>query len=205
LYLPILLFEDAMHFVELMLIAIGLSMDAFAVSLCKGLNMPRLNWRHGLIIAFFFGAFQAFMPLVGWFLAAQFSNYISNFDHWIAFALLIFVGGKMLLEGLHHSEKEDCGCEESLDFKELFLLAIATSIDAMAVGISFAFLDVKILPSILLIGVTTFALSLIGVLIGHRFGAKFENKAEIAGGIILVLIGVKILLEHLGVLAKLFS
>jgi putative Mn2+ efflux pump MntP len=192
-----------MHFVELFLIAVSLSMDAFAVSLCKGLNMPRLNWRHGLIIALFFGVFQAFMPLIGWFLAAQFSAFISSFDHWIAFLLLVFVGGQMLFEGLHHAKEEDCGCEEKLDFKELFLLAIATSIDALAVGISFAFLEVKILPSILIIGVTTFVLSLLGVIIGHRFGAKFENKAKIAGGIILILIGIKILLEHLGVLAKL--
>jgi putative Mn2+ efflux pump MntP len=190
-----------MEFIELFLIAVGLSMDAFAVSLCKGLNMRKINYRHAAIISFFFGGFQAIMPLIGWALGKSFANYITAFDHWIAFALLVIIGGKMLLEGIKKDESEgDCGCDEALDVKELFILAIATSIDALAVGISFAFLQVSILPAAALIGVTTFGLSFAGVAIGNRFGAKFQNKAEIAGGVILILIGVKILLEHLGIL-----
>jgi putative Mn2+ efflux pump MntP len=191
----------SMGFIELFLIAVGLSMDAFAVSLCKGLNMRKINYRHAAIISLFFGGFQAIMPLIGWALGKSFANYIIAFDHWIAFALLVIIGGKMLLEGIKKDESEgDCGCDEALDVKELFILAIATSIDALAVGISFAFLQVSILPAAALIGVTTFGLSFAGVAIGNRFGAKFQNKAEIAGGVILILIGVKILLEHLGIL-----
>lgn len=173
-------------------------MDAFAVSLCQGLSMRRLNLKHGAIIAAFFGGFQALMPLLGWLLAKQFAHYIDNYDHWIAFALLVFIGGKMIVEALKVDE-EDCGCpEEKLDLKELFMLAIATSIDALAVGISFAFLRVDILPSVALIGATTFLLSFIGVALGNRFGNRYKNKAEIVGGVVLILIGVKILLQHLG-------
>jgi putative Mn2+ efflux pump MntP len=189
-----------MGFLELFIVAISLSMDAFAVSLCQGLSMRRLNLKHAAIIAAFFGGFQAAMPLIGWLLARHFAQYITSYDHWIAFALLTFIGGKMLIEGLKVDE-EDCGCpEEKLDMKELFMLAIATSIDALAVGISFAFLRVSILPSISLIGATTFVLSFMGVALGNRFGSRYKNKAEIAGGIVLILIGVKILLEHLGIM-----
>lgn len=189
-----------MGFLELLLVAVGLSMDAFAVSLCKGLNMRKLNLRHAGMIALFFGGFQAAMPLIGWFLGKQFAQYITNFDHWIAFALLAIVGGKMLAEGIKNKSEEDCGCEEKLDLKELFMLAIATSIDALAVGISFAFLQVSILPSVALIGVITFVLSFAGVSLGNRFGARFQNKAQIAGGVVLILIGLNILLRHLGIL-----
>ncbi|MDO5111178.1 MAG: manganese efflux pump MntP family protein [Clostridia bacterium] len=187
-----------MGFYELFLIAVGLSMDAFAVAVCKGLNMPRLNYRQGVVIALFFGVFQAVMPLIGWFLGQQFASSISAFDHWIAFALLSFIGGKMILEAL----KKDTGDEASarFDLTEILILAIATSIDALAVGITFAFLNVSIGSSVCLIGATTFVLSFIGVLVGHKFGAKYKNKAELFGGVILVLIGVKILLEHLGVI-----
>lgn len=189
-----------MGFVELFLIAIGLSMDALAVALCKGLSMRRLNYRHGLVIAAFFGGFQAAMPLLGWFLGKQFESYITSIDHWIAFVLLGFVGGKMLVEAFHKDEAEGCGCDDELDLKELLMLAIATSIDALAVGISFAFLQVSILPSVILIGCTTFVLSFIGVLLGNRFGLKFKRNAEIAGGVVLILMGFKILLTHLGIL-----
>ena len=190
-----------MGFLELFLIAVGLSMDAFAVALCKGLNMRKLNYRHAALIALFFGGFQALMPLIGWFLGSQFSSYISSIDHWIAFVLLAFVGGKMFIEGIQSKDEDECGCEETLDLKELFALAVATSIDALAVGISFAFLEVKIISACFLIGITTFSLSFAGVAIGNRFGNKFQHKAEIAGGIVLVLIGIKILLEHLGVIS----
>lgn len=190
-----------MVFLELFLIAVGLSMDAFAVALCKGLNMHKLNYRHAAIIALFFGGFQALMPMIGWVLGSQFDQYISSFDHWIAFILLAFVGGKMLIEGIKNNEEDDCSCDDRLEFKELLILAVATSIDALAVGISFAFLEVHILPASLLIGITTFSFSFAGVIIGNRFGNKFENKAEIVGGIVLILIGLKILLEHLGIIA----
>jgi putative Mn2+ efflux pump MntP len=186
-----------MGFLELLLVAVGLSMDAFAVSLCKGLNMRKLNLRHAGVIALFFGGFQAVMPLIGWFLGKQFAQYITSIDHWIAFALLAIVGGKMLVEGIKNETEEECSCEEKLDLKELFMLSVATSIDALAVGISFAFLQVLILPSIALIGITTFLLSFAGVALGNRFGVKFQNKAEIAGGAVLILIGLNILLQHL--------
>jgi manganese efflux pump family protein len=190
-----------MGFIELFIVAIGLSMDAFAVSLCKGLNMRKLNYRYAWIISLFFGGFQAIMPIIGWALGKGFAEYITAFDHWIAFALLVIIGGKMLFEGIKKDKDEsDCSCEDSLDLKELFILAIATSIDALAVGISFAFLQVSILPAAVLIGVTTFILSFAGVTIGNRFGAKFQDKAEIAGGIVLIMIGIKILLDHLGLL-----
>ena len=189
-----------MGFLELFLIAIGLSADAFSVSVCNGLNMRKLNLKHAYLIALFFGVFQAVMPLIGYLLGTGFSEYIEKFDHWIAFALLAFIGGKMVIEAIR---EKDGGPEEKTDALstgELTVLAVATSIDALAVGITFAFLKVNILPSVLLIGVTTFALSLGGVLLGNRFGAKYKTKAEVAGGVILVLIGLKILLEHLGII-----
>lgn len=188
-----------MGFLELFMIAIGLSMDAFAVSLGKGLGMSRLSYRRVVIIAAFFGGFQAAMPLFGWLLGRQFEQYITSVDHWIAFALLSFIGVKMLREA-GRDGNECLAYEERLQLRELFVLAVATSIDALAVGITFAFLKVSILPSVALIGVTTFALSAAGAVVGYRFGAKFKNKAEMAGGVILILIGIKILLEHLGIL-----
>ena len=189
-----------MGFLELFMIGVGLSADAFSVSVCKGLNMRKLNIGHGYIIALFFGAFQAIMPLIGYLLGTSFSSYIEAFDHWIAFVLLAFIGGKMVIEAIREKEGEEEEKTDSLKLGELVVLAIATSIDALAVGITFAFLNVNIFFAILIIGITTFALSLGGVILGNRFGAKYKSKAEIAGGIILILIGVKILLEHLGVI-----
>lgn len=188
-----------MGLIELFLIAVGLSMDAFAVSICKGLNMHRMNYRHAGIIALFFGGFQALMPALGWFLGKQFEAYIVSIDHWIAFALLAVIGTNMIHEALTEDDESTDIADAHLDIKELFLLAIATSIDALAVGITFAFLQVQIIPAVCLIGITTFILSFFGVNIGHRFGNRYEKKAEIAGGIILILIGLKILLEHLGI------
>ena len=187
-----------MSFVELLLIAVGLSMDAFAVAVCRGLEMRRIDYRQALLIALFFGGFQALMPAVGYLLGAGFEHYISAFDHWIAFLLLAFIGGKMIWEAARGGEEEQ---PQELDLKMLLMMAVATSIDALAVGITFAFLRMDILPSALTIGLTTFILSLIGVLVGNRFGARYKKKAEITGGVVLVLIGVKILLEHLGVIA----
>lgn len=196
--------EKPVGFVELAFIAVGLSMDAFAVALCKGLGMGKLNWKHALVIALFFGAFQGLMPVIGWALGTQFESYITSVDHWIAFALLGFIGAKMLWDAFH---EEDEGCEacegadeERLDLKELLMLAIATSIDALAVGITFAFLGVDIVAAALAIGVTTFVLSFIGVAAGNLFGSRFRKPATIAGGVVLILIGAKILLEHLGVI-----
>lgn len=179
------------------LTGIGLSMDAFAVAICKGLKMQRLNYKQMSLIAIFFGGFQALMPLIGWALGRSFKTYIEDFDHWVAFGLLLFIGGKMAIEAF---QKEDDDCCSCFSVKELFVLAIATSIDALAVGIAFAIDDINIWVAILIIGITTFVLSAIGVLIGHKFGSVYKSKAELAGGIILILIGVKILLEHLDVL-----
>lgn len=189
-----------MSFIEVFLTGIALSMDAFAVAVCKGLNMRKINHTYTLIIALFFGGFQALMPLIGWLLGKQFEAYIVNVDHWIAFILLGFIGGKMILEALK-DEEENCTSCESLDIKELFVLAVATSIDALAVGITFAIISVNIWGAITTIGLTTFILSAIGVLVGNKFGSKYKNKAELAGGIILCLIGLKILLEHLGIIS----
>lgn len=184
---------------ELLLIGIGLSMDAFAASVCQGLKMHKIQPKKTLIIALFFGGFQALMPLIGWVLGKQFETYITSIDHWIAFVLLAFIGGKMIFDALKKEEdKED---DVPFSIREIFLLAIATSIDALAVGITFAFLQANIWVSISLIGCTTFLLSAVGVFLGHKFGAKHKNKAELAGGVILVLIGLKILLEHLGILS----
>ncbi len=191
-----------MGLTELILVAIGLSMDAFAVAVCKGLNMRKVNYKHTFIIALFFGGFQAIMPLIGWVLGKQFEQYITSVDHWIAFGLLVLIGGKMIWE-VFKEDEEGCSCSGActikLDLKELFILAIATSIDALAVGITFAFLQVNIWMPISLIGVTTFGLSIVGVMIGNKFGERYKSKAELAGGIILIFIGLKILLEHLGV------
>lgn len=188
-----------MGWIELFLIGVGLSMDAFAVAVCKGLAMRRINYRNTLIIALFFGGFQALMPAIGWMLGSQFEQYIVSVDHWIAFGLLAFIGGKMIWDVIK-GEEENEAQEDRLDLRELLLMAIATSIDALAVGITFAFLSVKIAGAVSLIGITTFVISCIGVFMGNRFGARYKDKAALAGGIILILIGLKILLEHLGVL-----
>lgn len=187
-----------MGILELLLVAVGLSMDAFAVAVCKGLNMSKINYKRGALIALFFGVFQALMPLIGWFLGVQFEKYIVSFDHWVAFFLLGFIGGKMIAEAFE-KEKEDC-CADKFSIGELFILAIATSIDALAVGITFALIapTTGISAAVILIGVITFALSFVGVVIGNKFGARYKKRAELAGGIILCLMGLKILLEHLG-------
>ena len=187
--------------VDLVLIAVGLSMDAFAVSLCKGLGMRRINYAHALSIALAFGVFQGVMPLIGWLLGTQFEAYITPVDHWVAFALLGYIGGKMLWDALREpAHAQACPADSRLDVRELLVLALATSIDALAVGITFAFLGVDIVSSALLIACITFSLSFAGVVVGNRFGNRFERKAQVAGGVVLILIGLKILLEHLGIL-----
>ena len=191
-----------MSIVELFLIGVGLSMDAFAVAVCQGLCMPKLNLRQGGVIALYFGGFQALMPLIGWFLGSQFAGYIQSFDHWVAFVLLALIGGNMVREALSPEEEEtSCAVNSKLDHKKLFMMAVATSIDALAIGVAFAFMDVLILPVVSLIGCTTFCLSLVGVVVGNFFGSRYKKRAELTGGIILILLGVKILLEHLGILA----
>lgn len=196
---------------EILLISIGLAMDSFAVSLCKGLEMPKLNIKNGFIIALFFGFFQGFMPFIGWLLGRNFEKYITSIDHWIAFVLLLFIGGKMLYESLCNTDEAICDhnceiCKKQnckalhLNIKELFVAAIATSIDALAVGITFAFLQVQIYLSVFTIAFVTFILSLIGVVLGNKFGIRYKNKASIAGGIILISLGTKILLEGIGVI-----
>ena len=187
-----------MGFVELFLIAVGLSMDAFAVSVCKGLSERSLRAKHYFIIGAWFGGFQALMPLIGYLLGSAFEQYITSFDHWVAFVLLGLIGGNMIREAFSKDEEDK---DASFGFKTMLLLAIATSIDALEVGITFALLpDVNIFAAILLIGVTTFVLSAIGLKVGNVFGAKYKAKAEFVGGVILILIGTKILLEHLGVI-----
>ena len=225
-----------MSFLDLLLVGVGLSMDAFAVAIAKGLSMRRVNWRHAFVIAAFFGGFQALMPAIGWAAGSLFASYVEAVDHWIAFILLAFIGGKMLWDAFHGDEDEVSGArdgaadgadgaaaggaaaageeggaeaaaadgkgtrEQRLDFRELFLLAIATSIDALAVGVGFAFLEVDIAPAVSVIGCTTFVLSLGGVVVGNFFGSRWEKPATIAGGLVLVFIGARILLEGLGVL-----
>lgn len=184
---------------ELCLIAVGLSMDAFAVAVCKGLSMQRIEKRDALLLGVFFGGFQALMPTAGYLLGSSFAGYIERWDHWIAFVLLAFIGGNMIRES-REREEEATGDYERIAYRELFTLAVATSIDALAVGVSFAFLGVKILPAASLIGCTTFVLTLAGVWVGNLFGARYKSRAELTGGIILILIGLKILLEHLGVI-----
>lgn len=191
-----------MGLVELFLVAVGLSMDAFAVAICKGLGMKRLNIGQAAVIALFFGGFQGLMPAIGWLLGSQFAHIVEPIDHWIAFALLVFIGGKMLVDALRGGEDEtEEATDGRLDLRELVMLAIATSIDALAVGVTFAFLQMDIVFPVLFIGVTTFLLSFAGVAIGHQFGSRWERPSTIAGGIVLILIGCKILLEHLGLLA----
>ena len=181
----------------LITLAIGLAMDAFAVSVCKGLALRKITVGNAALVGLWFGGFQALMPLLGYFLGVQFREYITAFDHWIAFGLLLIIGGKMVKEAF--SPEESCA-NGSLSPKTMVLLAVATSIDALAVGITFAFLEVNIAVAISLIGGITFLLSAAGVKIGNVFGIKYKKKAEIAGGIVLILLGIKILLEHLGIL-----
>ena len=186
-----------MSFLEILIIGIGLAMDAFAVSVCKGLSMSKMNWKNAIIIALYFGIFQAVMPIIGYFLGSSFSSFVENVDHWIAFILLLLIGIGMIRESFDDEvEKRN----DKVDFKTMAILAIATSIDALAVGITFAFFKADLLLSVLVIGIITFALSILGVVLGNKFGDKFQNKAELAGGIILILIGTQILLEHLGIL-----
>lgn len=189
-----------MTLIELLLISVGLAMDAFSVSVCKGLSMKKIDLKGGVITALFFGVFQGGMPVIGYFLGTRFANVISSFSHWVSFALLAIIGGKMILEAIKEEDDDKSNKEYRLDLKELTLLAIATSIDALAVGIVFAAEKTNLFFSVTMIGVITFALSLVGVFIGHKFGSKYEKKAEIAGGTILILIGLKLLLEGLGVI-----
>lgn len=180
---------------ELFILAVGLSMDAFAVSVCKGLSVKALKPKHMLIAGLYFGGFQALMPLIGYLLGVQFQSLIQEFDHWIAFVLLVLIGLSMIRES-HECPDE---LNDSFSFKTMLPLAVATSIDALAVGVTFAFLKVSIVPAVSFIGVTTFILSAAGIRIGNIFGAKYKSRAELIGGLVLILMGVKILLEHLGV------
>lgn len=182
-----------MGFLELFLIAVGLSMDALAVSICKGLSLRRMEWNKALLAGAWFGVFQALMPVIGYFAGRSFADKVAGFDHWIVFILLALIGGNMIRES--RGEEEDV--DPSFGILNMFLLAIATSIDALAVGVSFAFLKLNIWTSVLLIGCTTFVISAAGVKIGNVFGTRYKSKAELAGGVILILIGLKVLIEHL--------
>lgn len=181
---------------DLFILAVGLSMDAFAVSVCKGLSLGKIKPKHMCIAGAWFGGFQALMPLIGYFLGSFFAEMIEKYDHWVAFVLLAIIGGNMIKESFGKDEKVD----SSMDVKSMLLLAIATSIDALAVGVTFAFLQVQIVPAVSFIGVITFIFSAVGVKIGSLFGTKYKSKAELFGGIVLVLIGIKILLDGIGVL-----
>ena len=190
--------EMKMELFEIIAIGVGLAMDAFAVSICKGLSMKKIDWKKAIIIALYFGIFQALMPILGYFLGSTFSSFVQSVDHWIAFILLAIIGGNMIKDSTDDEvEKRN----DKVDVKTMLLLAIATSIDALAVGVTFAFFEVNLLLSISIIGIITFVLSFLGVIIGNKFGDKFQNRAELAGGIVLIIIGLKILLEHLGILA----
>lgn len=185
-----------MSILDLFILAVGLSMDAFAVSVCKGLSLGKIKPKHMCIAGAWFGGFQALMPLIGYFLGSFFAEMIEKYDHWVAFVLLAIIGGNMIKESFGKDEKVD----SSMDVKSMLLLAIATSIDALAVGVTFAFLQVQIVSAVSFIGVITFIFSAVGVKIGSLFGTKYKSKAELFGGIVLVLIGIKILLEGIGVL-----
>lgn len=194
---------------ELFVIALGLSMDAFAVAICKGLSIKQMSWKNAFITGLYFGGFQAGMPLIGYLLGTNFKDMIVSIDHWIAFVLLGVIGANMIKESLEKEEGDPCGCDsgscgknanDSFDFKTMAPLALATSIDALAVGVTFAFLQVDIVPAVSFIGIITFTFGILGVKIGNVFGAKYKSKAELAGGIILIVMGTKILLEHLGVI-----
>ena len=185
-----------MTLAELFILAIGLSMDAFAVSICKGLSLGKIKPKHMCIAGLWFGGFQALTPLIGYLLGSFFADMITKYAHWIAFALLLILGANMIKEALGEEEKVDA----SMDVKNMFLLAVATSIDALAVGVTFAFLQVSIIPAVSFIGVVTFVCSAVGVKIGSIFGDKYQSKSEICGGVILILIGIKVLLDGLGIL-----
>lgn len=187
-----------MRILEILLISVGLAMDAFSVSICKGLSMKKLSWKKTIIIAAYFGIFQALMPVIGFLLGSTFESLVTKIDHWIAFILLGIIGANMIKDAF--SEETD-NVNDKVDYKTMIILAIATSIDALAIGITLAFLKTNIVFSIMSIGIVTFALSIFGVIIGNNFGSKYEKKAEIFGGIILILIGLKILLEHLHIIA----
>ena len=187
-----------MNIIELLLLSLGLAMDAFAVSICKGVSMKKINLKKALIVGTWFGGFQALMPTVGYFLGTTFEDLVISIDHWIAFILLSFLGGKMIKDSIDKDREES---SDDTSFKVMIVLAIATSIDALAVGVTFAFLKVNILLAVLSIGIMTFILSVIGTKIGNKFGYKYEKKAELVGGIILVLLGLKILLEHLQIIS----
>lgn len=183
---------------ELIVLSLGLGMDAFAVSICKGLSMKKMNWKKALIIGLYFGGFQAIMPVLGYSLSKGFENFVTSIDHWIAFILLSIIGGKMVKDAFSPENSENCN--EDVGVKTMIVLAIATSIDALAVGITFAFLNVNLILAIALIGSITFFLSMIGTKVGNVFGDRYENKAELLGGVILIFLGIKILLEHLNII-----
>lgn len=181
-----------MSFFEILMIGVGLSMDAFAVSICKGLSVGKIKLKHMLSAGLWFGGFQALMPLIGYLLGTSFEKYVSAVDHWIAFILLVLIGANMIKESREEEKQND-----SFSFKTMLMLAVATSIDALAIGITFAFLQVNIVSSVIIIGITTFVFSVAGIKIGSIFGTKYKSKAEILGGLVLIGIGIKILLEHL--------
>jgi putative Mn2+ efflux pump MntP len=187
-----------MYLLELFLIAVGLSMDAFAVSVCKGLALSKIRLRDAAVVGLWFGGFQAIMPLIGYFLGTSLEKYVTPVDHWIAFVLLAAIGVNMLREALSKNDGDD-EADGSLAFKTMLVLALATSIDALAVGITLALLQVHIFPAVCFIGATTFILSMMGVKAGSVFGGRYKSRAELAGGAVLILIGLKILLDHLGV------
>ncbi len=189
-----------MGIIEIVLISIGLAMDAFAVSICKGLAMKKLDLKKTLIIGLYFGGFQGLMPLIGYLLGTNFESFVTKVDHWIAFVLLSIIGFNMIKEVIKRKLECEKSCDDSVTFKVMVLLAIATSIDALAVGITLAFLKADLIIVVSSIGLITFLLSMIGVVIGNKFGSKYESKAQIVGGIILILMGIKILLEHLNII-----
>lgn len=186
-----------MEKIELLLLSIGLAMDAFAVSICKGISMKKMNWKKAIIIGLYFGGFQALMPTMGYFLGSAFQTLITSIDHWITFILLGIIGGRMIKESFEENSEN---CNDDVSFKVMIVLAIATSIDALAVGITFSFLKVNIVLAVSLIGIITFSLAILGTKIGNRFGDKYESNAEFVGGTILLFLGGKILLEHLGII-----
>ncbi len=193
-----------MSVLEILILAVGLSMDAFAVSICKGLAVKRIDMGKAGIVGLWFGGFQALMPMIGYFLGSSFSNAIQSVDHWVAFILLSLIGANMIREAL--SRDEDAGRDSgSLSFKTMLMLAVATSIDALAAGITFAFLDVNIVSAVSIIGCTTCIISMAGAKVGSVFGTKYKSKAELTGGVMLILLGLKILLEHTGILADLMA
>ena len=186
-----------MSIIEIILIGIGLAMDAFAVSICKGLSMKKLEFRKAIVIALYFGIFQAVMPIIGYYLGERFESLVTSIDHWIILGLLVFIGANMIKESF---EKENTEANDNVDMKTMLILAIATSIDALAVGITFAFFEINVISVVLAIGIITFILSVIGVKIGNKFGEKYKRKSEFVGGLILILIGIKVLMEHLGII-----